>query len=244
VSALSIAGRFNGPPGNGNGGFTAGRLAAQFPYGTTVQVTLRRPVGLDRPLALEGTVTDGLHLLDGGAAVAEAVAVEPSELGEAVPEVDAELARAAMDRFDGLDDHPFPTCFVCGTQRDAGDGLRLFAGAVDAGDPSRTATLFVPGAGVTQRVVGTGPAEVVGPEIVWAALDCPGGWTLGLPGRPAVLGRMTAEVRAMPAVGERCVVVGRLDRREGRKGFTRTTAYGADGRELGRASAVWIEIRA
>ena len=45
----------------------------------------------------------------------------------------------------------------------------------------------------------------------------------------------------MPAIGERCVVVGQLDGRDGRKGFTRTTAYGADGRELGRAAAVWIE---
>ena len=29
---------------------------------------------------------------------------------------------------------------------------------------------------------------------------------------------------------------------EGRKTWTATTAYGADGRELGRASATWIAI--
>ena len=46
----------------------------------------------------------------------------------------------------------------------------------------------------------------------------------------------------MPAVGEHCVVVGELDGRDGRKAFTRTTAYGADGRELGRARATWIEL--
>ena len=46
---------------------------------------------------------------------------------------------------------------------------------------------------------------------------------------------MAAVVRDVPAVGEHCVVVGVLDGWDGRKAFTRTTAYGADGRELGRA---------
>ncbi len=242
MTAIEIGGRFNGPPTTGNGGFAAGRLAAEFPYGTAVRVTLRRPVPLETALDLDGTTATGLRLLDGAELVAEAVAVDAGELGVAVPDVHAEVAEAAMDRFDGLDDHPFPTCFVCGTQRHLDDGLGLYAGAVVAGEPARTATVFRPRTDLTQRVVGTGPAEIIGPEIVWAALDCPGGWTLGLPGRPAVLGRMAAQVRAMPGVGERCVVVGQLDGRDGRKSFTRTTAYGADGRELGRAAAVWIEI--
>jgi hypothetical protein len=243
MRALTIGNRFNGPPASGNGGFAAGRLAAEFPYGTAVRVTLRRPVPLETGLELDGTAATGLRLRDGAELIAEAVSVDPVELGGEVPAVDAVIAEAAMDRFDGLDDHPFPTCFVCGPQRHLDDGLGLYAGAVTATDPTRTATLFRPRTEHTQRVIGTGPGDIVGPEIVWAALDCPGGWTLGLPGRPAVLGRMTAEVRAMPGVGERCVVVGKLDGRDGRKGFTRTTAYGADGRELGRAAAVWIEIQ-
>jgi hypothetical protein len=243
MNGMTIASRFNGPPTSGNGGFVAGRLAAEFPYGTAVRVTLRRPVPLETALELEGIPVAGLRLLHGRELVAEAVFIDPVELHDAVPDVDAFLAEAAMARFDGLDDHPFPTCFVCGPQRHLDDGLGLYAGAVAAGEPSRTATLFRPRGDLTQRVVGTGPADIIGPEIVWAALDCPGGWTLGLPGRPAVLGRMTAEVRAMPGVGERCVVVGQLDGRDGRKGFTRTTAYGADGRELGRAAAVWIEMQ-
>ena len=241
MTGLTISSRFNGPPDSGNGGFTAGRLAAQFTHGTAVQVTLRRPVPLASALALAGTPAGGLRLFDGDELVAEAVAVDPDDLGDAVPDVDANVAEAAMTRFDGLADHPFPTCFVCGTRRPVHDGLALFAGALSAADVSRTAAVSRLGIDLTQHAVGTGPGQVIGPEIVWAALDCPGGWTLGLPGRPAVLGRMTARVGAVPAVGERCVVVGQLDAREGRKGFTRTTAYGADGRELGRASAVWIE---
>ena len=239
---MIIGARFNGPPTTGNGGFTAGRLAAEFPYGTAVRVTLRHPPPLDVTMSITGTTADGLRLMDADTLIAEAVAVDPTELGAAVPAVDADTAHEAMLRFDGHTAHPFPTCFVCGPHRQLDDGLRLFAGAIDPADPSRSATVFVPRTDLTQDVVGTGPAAIIGPEIVWCALDCPGGWTLGLPGRPAVLGRMTAEVRAMPAVGERCVVVGQLDGRDGRKGYTRATAYGADGRELGRAQAVWIEI--
>ena len=59
---------------------------------------------------------------------------------------------------------------------------------------------------------------------------------------PAVLGRMSARVSRLPEIGEPCVVVGVLDRRDGRKSFTRTTAYGTDGRELGRAAATWIDV--
>ena len=242
MTDLIIGSRFNGPPTTGNGGFVAGRLAAYFPYGTAVRVTLRHPPPLEVTMNVTGSAFDGLRLMDGNILVAEAIAVDPGELGEPVPMVAVDVAEDAMARFDGLTSHPFPTCFVCGPQRHLDDGLGLYAGAVDPADLSRTATAFTPRTDHTQYLVGTGPAAIIGPEIVWSALDCPGGWTLGLPGRPAVLGRMTAEVKAMPAIGERCVVVGKLDGRDGRKGFTRATAYGADGRELGRARAVWIEI--
>jgi hypothetical protein len=57
-----------------------------------------------------------------------------------------------------------------------------------------------------------------------------------------VLGRMTARIAELPAIGERCVVLGVLDGRDGRKAFSRTTAYGQDGRVLGRAAATWIEV--
>jgi hypothetical protein len=37
---------------------------------------------------------------------------------------------------------------------------------------------------------------VVAPEVVWAAIDCPGAYAVGGPGRgEVVLGRITAELR-------------------------------------------------
>src|SRR5690606_16223453 len=94
----------------------------------------------------------------------------------------------------GFTTHPFPTCFVCGPERAEGDGLRLFPGRLPGG---RTATPF--------RV----PAEVT-PEIVWASLDCPGGWAVPQEGRPYVLGRLAARVESLPGPGQRCVVVGAI----------------------------------
>jgi hypothetical protein len=89
-----------------------------------------------------------------------------------------------------------------------------------------------------------GPAGRVRPEFVWAALDCPGGWTVDVPGRPMVLGRISGQVLAAPHAGEPCVIMGRLEGRQGRRAFTSTTAYGTGRRVLGHATAVWIDIRA
>jgi hypothetical protein len=53
---------------------------------------------------------------------------------------------------------------------------------------------------------------------------------------------MTAIVDDRPRIGERCVVMGRLLRQDGRKSVTATTLYAGDGHILGRAQAVWIEV--
>ncbi len=244
VGTLLIAGRFNGPPTSGNGGFTAGRVAGFLAAQGAIEVTLRRPPPLDVPLAVERS-PGGLTVRAGEELVAEARPVDPTTLGEPVPPVAPASATAASLRFAGRRDHPFPTCFVCGTRRVEPDGLEIFAGPPTGADgrrqDGRTAAIYVARREHVQARLGSGTEDVIGPEIVWAALDCPGGWTTGLPGRPAVLGRLSAVVCSVPVVGERCVVVGELDGRERRKSFTRTTAYGADGRELGRAAAVWID---
>ena len=51
---MIIAGRFNGPDGSGNGGYSAGlfALAASGGHGDGVEVTLRLPPPLDTPLEL------------------------------------------------------------------------------------------------------------------------------------------------------------------------------------------------
>jgi hypothetical protein len=53
---------------------------------------------------------------------------------------------------------------------------------------------------------------------------------------------LIARISRVPQPGEACVVVGQLDRREGRKAFSRSTLYGPDGTEYARGASTWVEI--
>jgi hypothetical protein len=216
-----IPARFNGPPGSGNGGYSAGLFAAGLPAfvaGQPVEVTLRRPPPLDTPL----TTADGEVRGPDGTVVATLAPAEPITV--AVPPVSPAEAVTASKAYPGFTDHPFPTCYVCGPQH-AG-GLRIYPGQLPG---HRTAAPW------------TVPAEVTVPT-VWAALDCPGGWAIITPGRAYVLGRMAAQVQALPVSGQECVVVGALAATEGRKALVHTALYGPDGAELARARATWIAV--
>ncbi|MGZ4631017.1 MAG: hypothetical protein ACXV2G_00015 [Actinomycetes bacterium] len=233
TTPLTIDVRFSGPPGSANGGYVSGRLAALLPAVPVVEVTLRQPPPLQT--RLDATATDDMATLTfGGSLIAEAV---PAGLThDVVDQVDFETAAAAMARYDGLQQHPFPGCFACGVDRPSPDGLGLRPGRL-ADRPDCVATTWLPDASLA-TADGT-----VRAEMVWAALDCPGGWSADLVGRPMVLGRMAAAVDALPHVGERYVVVGRCLGVDGRKTFTASTIYDADGRVLGRAEATWIALR-
>ena len=66
---ITLPHRYRGPLTSANGGYACGRLAA-FVDGDEVEVTLRLPPPLDRPLNVE-RVEDQVRLLDGEAIVAE-----------------------------------------------------------------------------------------------------------------------------------------------------------------------------
>jgi len=226
---LTVHPRFRGPSDSGNGGYVCGLVAERAGAtvgGSAAVVTLRTPPPLDTPLAVLADGDGAVRILHGSTAVAEGA--RSSLTVDAVPPVEIEPARAASESYPGLSVHPFPECFVCGPARAPGDGLRLFPGRLGDG---RTACVWTVDADLAGR-----------PELVWAALDCPGGWSAEIEGRPMVLGRMTAQVSALPAAGEECIVMGLLLGTEGRKTWTSTTAYGADGRELGRAHSTWITL--
>ena len=218
---LVVERRFRGPERSGNGGYTSGLLAGAL--GTVVTtVTLRRPPPLETPLDVRPD-GGGAWLLHGDALVATAA---PGELTRPAPEpVPYDVAVNATESYGGFVKHPFPGCYTCGPDRDVGDGLRIFPGPVRED-------------GVAAPWV---PTEVSRPT-VWAALDCPGGWSFDLTGRPMVLGRMTAAITAVPAVGEECVVVGHAHGLDGRKGQTSSALYGSDGALLARAEQVWIAV--
>jgi hypothetical protein len=219
---MQIPERFNGPPTSGNGGWSAGAFAVAAGArhdGKPFEVTLRVPPPLVTPLQLiDGRVTDGAKLVAEVAAVADAGdGVAPATVAEAV---------AASRAYPGFVDHPFPTCYVCGPDRPPGDGLRIFAGPLPDGRMAAPWTV---------------PADV-SVETLWAALDCPGGWSALQTGRVYLLGRIAAAVDALPAPGATCVVVGAAAALAGRKAMVNSSVYSADGARLATARATWIAV--
>jgi hypothetical protein len=242
---LTIPRRFRGPARSGNGGYTAGSLASFLTEALAgqerrpvIEVTLRRPPPLDVALTVRVTDSTTAVLLGGDGPVAEAGVVD-RELS-VVDEVDPERAAAASSGYAGFRKHPFPGCFACGTDRAEGDGLRIFPGPVAAGV---VAAEWVPHASlaVSSDLIDQG-MQRVGSGTAWAALDCVGGWSHDLEGRPSVLGRMVARVDALPVVGERHVVVGRLLGTDGRKTFTAATLYDSDARVVATAEHTWLQV--
>ncbi|GAA1108937.1 hypothetical protein [Nocardiopsis metallicus] len=256
ATTLLIPGAFNGPDGSGNGGYSAGLLAGRLtaPGGPAVQVTLRTPPPLDRPLTVAGTPEEGFRLTDPAAEdsarlVAEAVITDSlgtdAASGAAVipgGPVGVGEAEAARKLYAGLERHPFPRCYSCGPERAEGDGLLLFPGSVRPGQgPDGVGNTVACAWDVLPAVDGGDGTAALAQ--VWAALDCPGGWSSDISGRPIVLGRMTAQVLAAPPVGSTQVVMGHLEAVDGRKVHTGSALYDQDGRLLALARATWIAIR-
>ena len=227
---FTVPARFCGPPESGNGGWTSGHLAALVETTAetpAVSVRLRTPPPLDRPLAVRHGEGGVVEVVDGDLVVASAQpAPALSHSGLPAP-VGYDAAQAVAGSYAGLHDHPFPTCFSCGTEREPGDALCLRPGPLPGREGVHAAAWV--------------PTEATG-EIVWAALDCPGAWALGVGGRPMVLGTMTAEVDRLPAVGEEHVVMAWARGSEGRKHYCGTALYTEDGALLARADATWIAI--
>jgi hypothetical protein len=219
---MQIPGRFNGPPTSGNGGWSAGAFAVAAGArddGRPFEVTLRVPPPLVTPLAvIDGRVTDGATL------VAEVAAVD--DAGDGVAPAAMADAVAASRAYPGFVDHPFPTCYVCGPDRPPGDGLRIFAGRLPDGRMAAPWTV---------------PADV-SVETMWAALDCPGGWSALQTGRVYLLGRIAAAVEALPPPSASCVVVGAATALAGRKAMVNSSVYSPDGVRLATARATWIAV--
>lgn len=226
-----IGRRFRGPADSGNGGYSAGMVARYL--GGSGEVTLRRPPPLERPLAVsrqDGRVLvhDGEHLVAEGVATLLELKVPPAP-------TPAEAAEASRD-YAGFTRHFFPGCFVCGPERAAGDGLRIFPGWLEGRD-----MVASPG-----RADPSLPAEEghLTTEIAWSFLDCPGAWAMerDQEDRPVVLGRMAARLLRPIPVGADCVAAGWPLGREGRKLFSGTALFDPDGVPYGFGRQTWIVL--
>jgi hypothetical protein len=222
---ITLERRFRGPLTSANGGYTCGRLAA-FVDAPAVEVTLRRPPPLDRPLTVRDEV-ERVLLFDGEDLVAEARATA-LELDPPAP-VSVAAAREAEERHPRAFSPAFRECFVCGTRAD-GDVLGIHVGPVLGREPLHAAPWAV-----------SEPAD----ELVWAAIDCPGAYAVGAEGRgDVVLGRMACRLDRVPEVGDECVVVSWPLGEDGRKLHAGTALFAEDGALLALARQTWIVPRA
>ena len=235
TETLTIPARFNGPPGSANGGYTCGRVA-QLVGAEEVEVSLRTPPPLERPLDV---VRDGerVELRDGDTLVAEGT---PTDVLFDVPDpVEHDKVAVAVER--GRErwttDHPFPTCVVCGPQRETGDGMRIFPA-----DVTGQGILF--GSCWTPREQ-DGVDGLVRPELVWAALDCPTSAPVANfgEGPPKVLASLAARLGCAVRVGEPHTILSWGVEVEGRKSRSAAALYDSDGLLTCASRALWIELR-
>ena len=228
---VSIPRRFNGPLDSGQGGYSAG-VVAGFVDGPA-EVSLRRPVPLERPLAVVRGDDASVQLLDGDDLVPVALPALLYILGPAPVWVEA--ARDATTRYTGSPDGPFSRCFVCGRARD--DSFEIFAGEV-----------------VGRRVLASpwippdwtaGDDGHVRPEFVWAALDCPATFGPGLAGELPIgmLARLGVRIDGPVTARAEHVVIGWPIEIDGRKQHAGGAVFSADGALLAAARALLIAPR-
>ena len=235
TDTLTIPAFFNGPPASGNGGYTCGRVAGLVDA-EVAEVSLRAPPPLETPLTVvrnagRVAVRDPETLVATGA---------PSELLVDVPDaVPANEVAAAQEegRRVWAQDHPFPTCVVCGPARE--DGFGIVPSALPGHDG-----LF--GAVWTPGDWSDDGHGYVRPELVWAALDCPtsapvGNWDLGAPA--IVLASLTARLGCPLRVGEPHTILSWKLGVEGRKRWGAAALYDSEGILTSASRALWIELR-
>jgi hypothetical protein len=246
MTEILVPQRFCGPPSSGNGGWSAGALAAVTverdhadPW-PAITVSLHRPPPLDTELPVGSEDGWTVASYDGTAVARAKVADRPLTEVPAVPPADA---RAATAGYRGFVSHPFPSCFTCGIGRDEGDGLRIFPGDVTGDELGRVAAPWTPHPSVAEDWhTYHEPARDASLPVTWAALDCVGGWSTAIEERPMVLGTITLRLDALPRIGEEHVLVGAARGVEGRKTYTAATLYDSSGSVVATAEHVWISV--
>ena len=228
---LRVPARFCGPPTSANGGYVAGLVAAAM--GRDVVVRLVGPPPLDTDMTLRADAQGQWKLFNDHSPVIE---VRDGGPDLQVPDgCDYVTAQAAAINAPTDFIHPCPGCFVCGPARATDDGLRLVAGPVAGRDI--VATGWVP---PQQFASADGK---LAPEIIAAALDCPGYMALRSGGAFWLLGEYSLHIDRRVQPGEACVITGWELSRRGRVATVGTALYDEAGALCAVARGTWIQPR-
>jgi len=240
---FQIDARFNGPPNSGNGGYVAGKIAEIL--GGPCEVTLRKPPPLDKTLILR-RIDEGGEVLSGDTLIATVISSPPFENNLEPIGYDCATAAAVKGLERRLLSDVFTTCFVCGPDRNAGDGLRLFAGMPPGnqidGHLKPVAAAWKPFANLSSN------GQTIDEAHIWAAMDCPSAAAINNTGDETkepiacLLGRFKNTVYRAPKVDEHCAVVAQMDYQEGRKIFCNVSLFGGQGDLLAAGRTTWIAL--
>jgi len=229
----SIARRFCGPPQSGNGGYSCGLLGKQIDGASTVR--LHVPPPLDSDLSIS-QVNGSWLLQQGTQLIGTAIPAQLDMVAPSPPSL--EQAREARKTYTGYGEHSFPQCFVCGTGRKPGDGLRLFTGKVSGRE--LVACDWQPQADLLDS------SGHVKHEFVWSALDCPSYFALDIPVDPnavCLLGEMTACVDKSVSADQPLIIYAWKRFIDGRKHYSAAALCTAEGEVLARAEHLWIQVK-
>jgi hypothetical protein len=232
VSRVVITQQFRGPPQSGNGGYVCGLMASLVEGPATGVLRAPIPLDLGLDLARDGDV---VRLTGAEGALIGEASPAAVDLPAPPPAPTYAQAEAAGRTFVGLGRPFHPVCFTCGDRLDEGFGLRVFVGQVAGAPAGQVAGVWTPHAAF-------GDADgLARPEVIWAALDCPGSvaWVVS-EGGGGLLGTMTCEILARPKVGQPCIVSAWPIEQSGRKRISGTALFSADGALLARSLQVWI----
>lgn len=256
---LEIPSSANGPDGSGNGGWSAGLLAAHVVGATGgVSASLRLPPPIGRPLRVSVDANGVAHLFDDTSMPDEASLVataEPVDVHVEVPPsvraITPAQAASARAGFPFRDAHPFPRCVACGTQRAAGTvSLELHCGPV-AGltvqdELGAHVPVFADAWTPTIDLAEPSDPAYVATEACWSALDCPSAAPFADPSAesPSVLARIAVRIDRRPRIGESLVLAAWRLGLDGRKQRSASVLLDGSGEVLAVAQALWIEMRA
>ena len=234
TDSVTIGQRYHGPPDSGNGGYSCG-IVGRFIDGPAA-VRLRIPPPLDAPMEVRKNDA-GVELFYKDELVASG---RRTMVDIEIPgPPDFAGAQVASRRYRGFESHFYPGCFVCGPDREHGDGLRVFAGPVEpgCGPEGMVAAVWIPDDSVVDA---TG---MVSAEYLWAVLDCPGAYAFPEPAAGTILlGELAVSIKGPVSVGEKCVLIGWEISHEGRKHYTGTALFGESGSCRAVGYATWFEV--
>lgn len=208
-----------------------------------IEVTLRAPVPIDIAMRFQFSDEGGVTLMEGDDVLATA---KHAELDVQVPEPPTADAARSL-RASSLSLKPgfhqqlgarigvHPICFCCGVEPEEGYGLRVFPSIVEGRDD--VTALWTPHENFADE------NGLVGPQMIAAAIDCPGAFAfLENDQRAGLLGRMTVEFVKDLKAGDETRIVGWRMETDGRKMMAGTAIFDSAGDLVAKAKQIWFGL--